>query len=242
MRVQLFYQSMTALLATTTSLVDQTRRPEKTTTLSISTPAGENSGNDEAACSPPRHPLRISPPNQPDPWPPPSELRCHTLPPGSPPDEYTSNPTPFGAILRGDRPVRTVAVSEQILAFVDQTPRAPLHVLVIPKRRINSVRAGNFSNEVAESLHGAAMKVLQKHCPTSAETGDYILCYHVPPFNSVDHLHLHVLAPASQMAPLYRYGKYATETLWCVSDRHVRHRLHKGLPPVPSFFLGCYLF
>jgi diadenosine tetraphosphate (Ap4A) HIT family hydrolase len=65
---------------------------------------------------------------------------------------------------------------------------------------------------------------------------DYILCFHVPPFNSVDHLHLHVLAPASQMSWFHRYVKYNVQsTRWCTSLASVKRRLAAGQPAVPCY-------
>jgi len=45
--------------------------------------------------------------------------------------------------------------------------------------------------------------------------GDYRLCFHVPPFNSVNHLHLHVLAPASRMTWFNGSVKYNSKLPWC---------------------------
>jgi len=70
-----------------------------------------------------------------------------------------------------------------------------------------------------------ALSILQTEEPEAYEKGDYILCFHVPPFNSVDHLHLHVLCPASQMNFAYRYGKYLTGTAWCLDLDELIHRL-----------------
>ena len=39
----------------------------------------------------------------------------------------------FARILRGDVACRTVFEDEHVLAFSDTTPRAPVHVLVIPR-------------------------------------------------------------------------------------------------------------
>lgn len=49
------------------------------------------------------------------------------------------NPTIFGKILRGEIPCNKVYEDEHILAFHDIMPKAKVHVLVIPKKRILSV-------------------------------------------------------------------------------------------------------
>ena len=50
--------------------------------------------------------------------------------------------TIFGKILRGEIPCDEVYSDEQCLAFRDVAPQAPVHVLVIPRRPIESLRSG----------------------------------------------------------------------------------------------------
>ena len=47
--------------------------------------------------------------------------------------------TIFDKIIRREIPAEIVYENEHVLAFKDITPQAPVHVLVIPKRRIQSV-------------------------------------------------------------------------------------------------------
>jgi hypothetical protein len=77
------------------------------------------------------------------------------------------------------------------------------------------------------------LELLEEQQPETLEAKDYILCFHIPPFNSVDHLHLHVLAPASKMNVMYRYGKYNCGSRWCISDLEVIERLKGGFVAVP---------
>jgi len=77
------------------------------------------------------------------------------------------------------------------------------------------------------------LELLEEQQPRALEEEDYILCFHIPPFNSVDHLHLHVLAPASEMGFVYRYGKYNSGTRWCIGDFEVIERLERGMVAVP---------
>lgn len=76
------------------------------------------------------------------------------------------------------------------------------------------------------------LDLLQQYQPEALAAEDYILCFHIPPFNSVDHLHLHVLAPASEMNWVYREIKYKCGARWCTSDLEVIERLMAGLPAV----------
>lgn len=165
-------------------------------------------------------------------------------------DYYANNPTVFGRILDGKIPSRTYLESKELLAFRDISPHAPLHDLVIPKRHVRNVYSlrgisrhseeGEGENEsqdnndiqLVQNMRQMGLDLLEQHQPKSLASGDYILCFHIPPFYSVDHLHLHVLAPASEMNWVYREIKYKCGARWCTSDLEVIERLKAGLPAV----------
>ncbi len=163
---------------------------------------------------------------------------------------YKSNPTVFGSILRGELPTKFLLEREEVIAFEDIRPRAPFHALVISKGLIPSVLELNDSDSenqkslsLLQKMSEAAHDLVRNHQPEAFERGDYRLCFHIPPFNSVDHLHLHVLAPASSMAYIYRHGKYNTgmssdgkhryNVRWCIDLSEVEANLRNGSPPTP---------
>lgn len=47
--------------------------------------------------------------------------------------------TVFDRIVKGELPARVVYEDDHVLAFQDQNPQAPIHVLVIPKRRASTL-------------------------------------------------------------------------------------------------------
>ena len=55
--------------------------------------------------------------------------------------------TIFGKILRGEIPCDEVYSDEQCLAFRDVAPQAPVHVLVIPRKPIESLRSAAAEDE-----------------------------------------------------------------------------------------------
>ncbi|KAL7558971.1 hypothetical protein ACA910_006313 [Epithemia clementina (nom. ined.)] len=124
---------------------------------------------------------------------------------------FDENLTVFGEILRGESPATVLSETEQTLAFLDIHPNAPFHGLVIPKRHVPTILNLQPSDQdLLEEMRNTAHALLQEHQPMAWKTGDYILCFHVPPYNSVDHLHLHVLAPKSKMRWRPRVFQYNT--------------------------------
>ena len=55
--------------------------------------------------------------------------------------------TIFDRILQGDIPCDEVYSDDRCLAFRDIAPQAPVHVLVIPRKPIESLRSANAADE-----------------------------------------------------------------------------------------------
>ena len=171
------------------------------------------------------------------------QYQYHCPPTGSDMD-YENNDTVFGAILRGELPAVTLAESDRLLALEDIKPRAPLHALIIPKSFVGSIFDVTTNTSTLPShdpgdldwmmeAQTMALALIQHHHPVAYARGDYRLAFHIPPFNSVNHLHLHVLAPLSDMTFFYKYIKYHPRTRWCISLEEVLERLQAGHTSVP---------
>lgn len=147
---------------------------------------------------------------------------------------YENNPTVFGQILRSEIPTIILNETTDFLIFRDKKPRAPLHDLVIPKQRIGSVFDLQPSDlPIIETMKTLALAQIQLEQPEAYAKADYRLVFHVPPFNSVDHLHLHVLAPASKLSFFHGIVKYKADTRLCVSVDMVMKRLKEGRRAMP---------
>jgi histidine triad (HIT) family protein len=99
----------------------------------------------------------------------------------------------FCRIVSGDVPAEVVAETERTMAFRDIEPKAPTHVLVVPREHVTS--AAEVGPEHAETL--AELLTTARSVARSegvAERG-YRLVLNVgeDALNSVPHLHLHVL-------------------------------------------------
>jgi len=130
---------------------------------------------------------------------------------------YANNPTAFGRILEGTKPSIPIAECNQLYSFYDHSPKAPFHGLVIPKRYIRDINSLQKSDlELLLDMKEMALQTLHQHQPEAFQNKDYRLCFHIPPFISVGHVHLHVLAPVSDMNWFYKNVKFMVGTKWCI--------------------------
>ncbi|HSJ26256.1 MAG TPA: histidine triad nucleotide-binding protein [Longimicrobiales bacterium] len=99
----------------------------------------------------------------------------------------------FCRIVDGDIQAEVLREDDDTLAFRDLDPKAPVHVLVIPKRHIASVNDVTESDRtVMGSLFLAARDVARRE--QLAERGyRVVMNTGADAGQSVDHAHLHVL-------------------------------------------------
>jgi histidine triad (HIT) family protein len=101
--------------------------------------------------------------------------------------------TIFGKILRGEVPCKKVYEDEQVLAFDDVAPQAPVHVLIIPKLAIEGL---NHVSPEHESLLGHILVVAKEVARLKGidKTGyRVVMNTGSDGGQSVFHMHLHVL-------------------------------------------------
>ncbi|MGA9307878.1 MAG: histidine triad nucleotide-binding protein [Candidatus Sulfotelmatobacter sp.] len=98
----------------------------------------------------------------------------------------------FCRILRGEIPARKVYEDKHILAFEDINPKAPTHVLIIPKKHFAGLKEAQAEDaEVIGRCHLAAAEIARQR---KVEEG-YRTVLNVGPGagQSVFHLHVHLL-------------------------------------------------
>lgn len=104
----------------------------------------------------------------------------------------------FCKIIAGKTETEFLYEDESFVSFKDIRPDAPHHYLVIPKSHTPNVRYLTADHiPVVEKLEEIGREVLKKQF--DGDQTDCKIGFHWPPFTSVPHLHLHVLAPQSQM-------------------------------------------
>lgn len=109
--------------------------------------------------------------------------------------------TIFGKIVRGEIPADLVYEDELALAFRDVSPQAPSHILVIPRKPIQSL--AHASDEDA-ALLGHLMRVCARVAEAEGLSEDgYRVVTNIGEHGgqSVLHLHLHVLGGRSLQWP-----------------------------------------
>lgn len=99
----------------------------------------------------------------------------------------------FCKIARGELDAEVVLEDDDVIAFRDINGRAPVHVLVIPRRHVaNLEEVSELDDGVARRLFEAASEVARKTGVT--ESGYAVRINNGPDANQeVFHLHLHVL-------------------------------------------------
>lgn len=97
----------------------------------------------------------------------------------------------FCNIGRGDVDAEVVYEDDQVKVFHDIHPKAPVHLLVIPKVHIQSIAhlESNHNDVIAKMIYTA------KHVAQSMKLPGYKLVFNVGREGGqvVDHLHLHLL-------------------------------------------------
>jgi histidine triad (HIT) family protein len=107
----------------------------------------------------------------------------------------------FCRVVAGEIPASKVYEDDQLLAFNDITPQAPMHVLVIPKAHVATV------NDLAPE-HDAIVGLMVRRAAAIAKERGYdasgfrvVINTNAQAGQSVFHLHLHALGGRSLAWP-----------------------------------------
>ncbi len=99
----------------------------------------------------------------------------------------------FCRIVKGEIPSETVYDSPDVLVFKDIFPKAPVHLLVIPKKHIQSILELSTSDS---ALHSALFEAIQQVVNTFQlkESGFRVVTNTASDGGqTVGHLHFHIL-------------------------------------------------
>ena len=100
----------------------------------------------------------------------------------------------FCKIIRGEIPSTKVYEDDEILAFNDVNPAAPIHILVIPKKHINSLADMKPEDEkLVGKIYGVINKIAERE-GFKDEGFRVIVNCGKNGGQEVMHLHFHILA------------------------------------------------
>ncbi|KAJ6704113.1 APRATAXIN-RELATED [Salix viminalis] len=114
----------------------------------------------------------------------------------------------FCRIAAKSTPTTFLYSDDMVVAFQDISPSAFRHYLVIPVEHIptvNELQKRDEDYSLVNHMLDVGKTLLHQDAPQSTE---YRFGFHPPPFNSVDHLHLHCLA--LPFIPKWKYLKYTS--------------------------------
>ena len=97
----------------------------------------------------------------------------------------------FCAIVAGDIPAEVVATTDNVVAFRDIAPKAPLHVLVVPRLHVATVgELAHTAPDLVAELVTMAQQIAREHAD-----GDFRLTFNTGASagQTVFHAHGHVL-------------------------------------------------
>jgi histidine triad (HIT) family protein len=100
----------------------------------------------------------------------------------------------FCKIARGKIPAYILHRDEQVLAFHDIDPKAPVHILVVPNKHIVDLEAiGEEDRDILSRMYQVAAKVAQD-LQFASNGYRLVLNNGRPAGQLVPHLHLHMLS------------------------------------------------
>jgi diadenosine tetraphosphate (Ap4A) HIT family hydrolase len=109
---------------------------------------------------------------------------------------------------------------DSFVVFKTIQPATHLHLLVTPREHIMNIRSlrGADGADLIKKMVDVGKVALGEYADDSQ------FCFHVPPINSVDHLHLHAIASPSTME-MWTAQKYRPNTFFCQSAAAVIDKL-----------------
>ena len=102
----------------------------------------------------------------------------------------------FCKIIKKEIPAEIVFESENIIAFKDANPIAPVHILIIPKRHIKSVTDINYEDTMLMGELIMTAKKIADDLEISSKGYKLLIRVGKGGGQEVEHIHLHLLGGA----------------------------------------------
>ena len=130
----------------------------------------------------------------------------------------------FCNIINRTEPGTIVFEDDDFVVFKTIAPVTSKHYLVTPRKHIKN--ANSLSGEEGVMMVQDLKRVGSKALGENAGEAQY--CFHIPPLNSIDHLHLHAIAQPRTMS-LWSYIKYNEHMPYCRSAADMVQSLRVGM-------------
>ncbi|XP_046658450.1 adenosine 5'-monophosphoramidase HINT3-like isoform X1 [Homalodisca vitripennis] len=128
----------------------------------------------------------------------------------------------FGAKKSDIGSKRVNMADDELVVFPDIKPAAPHHYLVVPKSHLlNAKQLGPEHKPLVENMIETAKRILEEK---GCDLANASLGFHWPPFNMISHLHLHAIAPQSEMGFAAKL-MFRPDSWWFVTPQYVLSRL-----------------
>lgn len=95
---------------------------------------------------------------------------------------------------------------DSVAAFFDLKKVCTLHIQVVPRRHVQNIyELTPYDIELVTHMHEVGKMLLEKF----AGHGEFRFGFHIPPHNSIQHLHMHCIAP-----PFKHFGIRKSYSNW----------------------------
>lgn len=128
----------------------------------------------------------------------------------------------FCKIITNKAPGEKIYEDEFVTCIKDINPASTHHYLILPNRHIKNAKELKAEDaELYDKMVATIDTIIQqqKLNPASTRTG-----FHWPPFNTVHHLHLHVISPVENMT-FIKNRTFKPGSFWFVSTEYVKSYL-----------------
>jgi diadenosine tetraphosphate (Ap4A) HIT family hydrolase len=103
----------------------------------------------------------------------------------------------FCSIIEGTGPANIEYQDDDFIVFHTIKPASHRHLLVVPKKHI---RNGLSLKSRSDAELVRQMLAIGKKALGDADARDATFCFHMPPWNSIDHLHMHCVAATKSVS------------------------------------------
>lgn len=128
----------------------------------------------------------------------------------------------FCKIIHDNADSEKIFQDEDVTCIKDINPASTHHYLILPNRHIRNAKELKPEDApLYDKLVSTVNTIIEKQGldPADTRTG-----FHWPPFNTVHHLHLHVICPIQNMS-MTKKMIFKPNSPWFVSTDYVRSRI-----------------